>query len=49
VIIKTDGCSRIIRIGNKSSHLEERAVADLRDESIKRYRSTKTSNKTQNE
>jgi hypothetical protein len=41
VTVKTDGCTRIIRIGNKPSAIEERTLADIRDESIKRYRSSK--------
>ena len=41
VTVKTDGCTRIIRVGNKPGPIEERTLAEIRDASIKRYRSSK--------
>ena len=41
VTVKTDGCTRIIRVGDKSGPIEERALAEIRDASIKRSRSSK--------
>jgi hypothetical protein len=37
--ILTDGCSRIIRISNRSRDQDKKAIAELREPSIKRYRS----------